>query len=413
MALFQQKHGRTMKYYLCDFSPCLLGGTAHRFLNPVLSNFSLYSKPITPVLSDKPAITDASQVQGGMHEVRPTSGTSQCFQEVPLSPLHDEDHLSNTSETFFHVPLEHEITASGSVWDGSAAVDEVNNQESITSMRLSRTGSHATAASSSSEYSSIAVVYDQKQELPSRMSAVPNPHSVCARTSDPLTPRAVSAGTLVETTWALDKTSGPTVAIEKVSFSSDSSRGPNWTPSTSESDISEGLVKILDPITKPKEPADLTISIPPAKVTSHAPFSRPQRPSTPSSSSSAPKLFEIPIPVFPFPAGTTRCSNRKCPIKGHHERGPYLHEGKLRSREGSTFGSSNPPPEIWFLYDKLREENFHSTGNKAFAPVELFAKYHFGETRGGYVVGSTEAGESVQPGAKQGGKKSRFLWFWS
>ena len=76
------------------------------------------------------------------------------------------------------------------------------------------------------------------------------------------------------------------------------------------------------------------------------------------------------------------------------------------------FGSSNPPPEIWFLYDRLREEHLQGAGRKGFAPVEHFAKFHFGETRGEYVHGSGEVGRVVQ-GAMRGRRKSRFLRLWS
>lgn len=77
------------------------------------------------------------------------------------------------------------------------------------------------------------------------------------------------------------------------------------------------------------------------------------------------------------------------------------------------FGSSNPPPELWFLYDTWREESFcsPSAGSKALAPVQLFAKFHFGETRGEDVC-RVEGPESGRQGVKMGGKMARFWRFW-
>ncbi len=360
---------------------------------------------------------DASRVQNWIQDARPTLQTSDSFQDVPLTPLHKEDQSLSTLEGFPHVPLEHEIIASESAWDVSATPDEVNEQQSITSTSFSRPDSPTTVDSSHSEYSLTAVAdraqiisevsKDQEQEESSQTSAVLNLHSDIECTSSRSTPGAASAVTLVEIPGALDTTSGPTVNVNKVSFSIESPRGQSWGPSESGKDISDGIKKSSDDVNGSKRPADISISIPSATVIAQATFSRTEKPETPPASS-IPEFFEIPIPIFPFPAGTSRCTNRNCPIKGRHEKGPYLHGGKLRTRKGSIFGSSNPPPEIWFLYDMSTNEDVQGMGNKALAPVELFVKYHFGETRGEYLHGADEARESVQQGPKQGEKKSRF-----
>ncbi|CAD6594428.1 MAG: hypothetical protein ASARMPRED_009436 [Alectoria sarmentosa] len=359
---------------------------------------------------------DTSQVQKRMHSLPPTSETSIYFDDVPLSPLRSEDQSFTTGERFFHVPLEHEIIASRSVWDDSANADEVSNLQNTTlTSFLEEISSPGAAASAPSEYSLISVedqgclssetLRDPEQEQPSPMS------TTSTRLSDLMTPRIASAVTPSETSVAREIVFGRPVAVNKASFSAASPKDRDLGPSISESDISDEYCKSSNLFNRSTGPAELTISIPSARVISHAPFSRAEISET-SSPSSTPEIFEIPIPIFPFPAGTSRCNNRNCPIKGRHEQGPYLHEGKLRTREGSMFGSSNPPPEIWFLYDRLREEHLQGAGRKGFAPVELFAKFHFGETRGEYVHGSGEVGRVVQ-GAMRGGKKSRFLRLWS
>ena len=95
---------------------------------------------------------------------------------------------------------------------------------------------------------------------------------------------------------------------------------------------------------------------------------------------------DIQIPIFPYRHLTTRCRARKCPIKGKHEKGPYLHEGKLRARDGNIFGASNPPQEVWDAYDRIKDDD-NGYGGKgkdkvAAADVKLvtrFARLHFGE----------------------------------
>lgn len=318
-------------------------------------------------------------------------------------------------ERFFHVPLEHEIIASRSVWDDLANADEVSNLQNTTLTSFLEEVSPGAAASAPSECSLTAVdgqgyfssetLRDPEREERSTTS------TVSTRPSDPMAPRIASAVTLSKTPVAGETISGSPVVVNKASLSSASPRDRDLGPSISESDISDESSKFPDYTNNSTGPAELTISIPSARVISRAPFSRAEISET-SSPSSAPAFFDIPIPIFPFPAGTSRCNDRKCPIKGRHEQGPYLHEGKLRTREGAMFGSSNPPSEIWFLYDRLREENLQGTGNRDFAPVELFAKFHFGETRGEYVNGSGEAGREVQ-GTMRGGRKSRFLLLWS
>ena len=422
MALLQQTHSGTMK----SQTFLLVSGVrltvfpfgSQRFSLPKINQPP--SKILTPIHSDKSATMTASQGHAWMGNVRPTLGTSDSFQNIPLSPLHKEDQSSSTSGVFPHVPLEHEIIASESAWDDSATPDEVNDQQSITSTKVSRRGSPAAAARSPSECSLITAgdqalnfsetSGDQKQGVSSRASVVLNPHSDVAWTSDSSKSTNISAVTLVETLVTLDTISGTSVAINKVSFSAESPRDKNWGPSISENDISDKLSKSSDYINRSTGPAKLTISIPPAVVLAQNTLPRAEIHETPPASS-IPDFFEVPIPVFPFPAGTSRCTHRNCPIKSRHEKGPYLHKGKLRTRKGSIFGASNPPPEIWFLYDISRNENPRGMGEKTCVSVELFVKFHFGETRGEYIRGADGAGTDVQEG-RQRGKKSRFWRFW-
>lgn len=382
----------------------------------------------------------ASQDQNRMHDVAPTSGTSHSFQDIPLTPPHNRgqssntstglSHMpqhnrvqsSNTSTRLSHMPLDHEVIASRSAWDDSPASDEVKDQWCTFSKGLSEQGSRAATTSNSSD-SSLTAVGDQAecpsntsgvkaQKVPGSTSDVSNPCSQSAWAPDSRTPRTVSALTLVETERARETKYRPAVALNKVSPTTKVPRDQIPSPAISECDITDARSKSRDHANSSWRPAEISTSIPSAKVVAHTAFSRAGRPE-PSPPSSNSELFKIPIPIFPFPPGTSRCTDRKCPIKHRHEKGPYLHEGKLRSRRGSIFGSSNPPPEIWLLYDTLREQDLHGTGDKAFAPVELFAKFHFGETRGEYVGGSDGVGKGVQEGGKeQEGKKSRFWRFW-
>lgn len=410
--------------YCC---PSSIGGISYSFFLPNHANLLspiLNTLHLTPKQShlDMSKTMDSIGVQDSMHDVQPTSGTSHSFENVPLSPLHEEDQSPHTPGEFFHVPLEHEVIASRSVWDDAATSDELNDKQSINSTRFSEQGSPTAAASIPGEYSLTAVddqvqspsddSRDPEQVESSPTSTVLDPRSDLAWIPDPLTPSIANAGTLGERPVTPNKIPGSIAEGIKFPFSTESPRDRKLDPLVSESDISDisdEIFKSSEPINKSTAP---TVPIPPAAVISHATFPRPERPESSSISTSIPEFFEIPIPIFPFAAGTTRCNSRQCPIKGHHEQGPYLHEGKLRSREGSIFGSSNPPPEIWFLYDMLKEGDLQGTGRKAFAPVELFVKFHFGETRGEYVCGSGEAGGSAQQGAKGGGKKTRFWRFW-
>ena len=97
---------------------------------------------------------------------------------------------------------------------------------------------------------------------------------------------------------------------------------------------------------------------------------------------------DVQIPIFPFAHKTTRCRAITCPIKGKHEKGPYLHEGKLRAREGNIFGSSNPPQKIWDAYDRIKDSNGGLGGKdkdqvaaKDVRMVTRFARHHFGHAR--------------------------------
>ena len=307
------------------------------------------------------------------------------------------------------------MVASESVWCDSPTSGELAEQLRVISTSLSEQSSPAAPASTHHNKHPLSAVDGQAQSSsqasrhaeekePIPKLAVLKPRSHLTRSS---TTRAASAVTLVETLTALDIASGPTLAADKASLSTEDPGNQSAVLSATEKGISNEFSKSLGHVTASNEAIEVTISAPPAKAVAHATRLRFEGPDTPSST---PAFFEIPIPVFPFPAGTSRCRNRDCPIKIRHEQGPYLHEGKLRTREGSIFGSSNPPPELWFLYDTSGNENSRGPG---FAAIELFVKYHFGETRGERGCGSGEAGGSAQERPEQVGKRSRSWRVWS
>ncbi|KAL9101803.1 MAG: hypothetical protein Q9163_002974 [Psora crenata] len=114
---------------------------------------------------------------------------------------------------------------------------------------------------------------------------------------------------------------------------------------------------------------------------------------------------DIPIPVFPHAHLTTSCKEHDCPIWTQHEKGPYLHQGKLRVREGTIFGASNPPPRIWQAYDRIKSGM--SVPEKDVALVNSFVKYHFGFSDKGDLEEVESAvknsSRSVAPLARVGG----------
>lgn len=332
---------------------------------------------------------DASQVHSLTYGVHQNSETFQTFEDVPLTPLHEQNQPSNMSGGFSHVPMEHEIVASESVWDGSGTFDQLIEQQIILSPRLSEESSPVALVSSTREHS-----------LDRALDVVVGQVRVASEVSRDLAPEAEKAGPTLE-------------VLEAGSDLADSSEtGFSSAVTLVETPFSSELSKSLEHVEMFTGQAELAVSIPAAMVVAQATFPRFERPK-PSTPISVPDLFEIPIPMFPFPAGTSRCKNRDCPIKNRHERGPYLHEGKLRTREGSIFGSSNPPPEIWFLYDRSGNVGFQGDEDKAFAPVELFVKYHFGETRNECVLASRVVGGDVEQKAERGGKKLKSWRFWS
>ena len=356
---------------------------------------------------------DSPHVLPWMQDGRPDSGVFQTFDDVPLTPLHKAD----TSGGFSHLPLEHEMVASESIWDESDTSDELIKEQIVFSPVRSGRSSPVVGASTPEEHSmnmsadqaqvDLKVSQDIGLEKVLPTSAVLGP---CLNLAGVSRSASASAETLVETRVALDTTSGPTITLKKDSFSTELRRSPNDSLSITESDIGDEISKSWEHSNKSKNPLNLTISIASARVLAHSNLPRIVKPTTPAS---IPKSFDIPIPVFPFPAGTSRCKVRDCPIKIPHEQGPYLHEGKLRTREGSIFGSSNPPPEIWFLYDRSGNGDLPGVDDKPFAPVELFVRYHFGKTRGECVSRAHEARGGEDEGAKLRGKNSRSWRFWS
>ncbi len=324
---------------------------------------------------------DAPRVQILRHDVCPNSITSQSaqsFEDVPLTPPYDKDQSSHASSVFSPVRLEHGIVTSGRVWAGSSTSDEVCERRCRISRGLLGQGGSAAVAGTRSE--ELEIVVDGQVLLCSEASK-DSEREECGTTSEvfnlgldlrePGTRSAASDLTLVETSVALD-ISGPLFA---------STLSPSGSP-IPESDISDEPLTPSDYIDTSNTQASPTTSTYPPRPRIRLPSPKSTQCQTPTPSS-PPASFDIPIPIFPYPAGTSRCRKRDCPIKIPHERGPYLHEGKLRTREGAIFGASNPPEEIWEVYDRLVYEISRGTADKAsFDPVERFVRYHFGEIRG-------------------------------
>ena len=357
---------------------------------------------------------DSPQVQYWTQGVRPNSGVLQTFEDVPLTPLHNSD----TSSGFSHSPLEHEIVASESIWDEPGTSDELIEQQIVFSSVRSGRSSPAVRTSPTKEHSlnkisdQVHVDLEVSQGVgPEKVVPASAALGSCSDLAGVSRSGFASAETLVERRVALDITPGPTVVSKKVSFSTELWRSPSESWSIAESDIGDELSKSWEHSNKSKSPLNLATSTASARVLAFSKLPRVVKSTTPAS---IPESFDIPIPILPFPAGTSLCKDRDCPIKTPHEQGPYLHEGKLRTREGSVFGSSNPPPEIWVLYDRSGKGDLPGVDDKPFAPVELFVRYHFGETRSECVTGPDEEREQdVGQGAKLSGKNSRSWRFWS
>ena len=137
-------------------------------------------------------------------------------------------------------------------------------------------------------------------------------------------------------------------------------------------------------------------------LNSHPPLSHREKVSNapnplgtaPSAAKAKENPFTPPIPHFPTTQNSAaRCRSLFCPIKRiPHKKGPYLHGGKLRSQPegGEVFGSSNPPPEIWEAYERIKDEDGKGgIGGRrkdqvAACDVNLvraFVKHHFGRTQ--------------------------------
>lgn len=150
----------------------------------------------------------------------------------------------------------------------------------------------------------------------------------------------------------------------------------------------EGLPEGLDPAFPPVIPSPYTSSM---NLSSASPCPSPSA--------------TYPIPFFPYKPGTTSCRAHNCPIRQHHQKGPYLHEGKLRMREGAMFGASNPPPAIWDAYERMKarivdpqmekEKGWRlgkTQAKKDEGVVLAFAKVHFAEVTEVEMVGLQSRG---------------------
>ena len=88
--------------------------------------------------------------------------------------------------------------------------------------------------------------------------------------------------------------------------------------------------------------------------------------------------YQDPSPHPPNP--TQECTETSCPLvrvlKIPHQQGHYFHRGSppMMGGEQSMFGTSDPPPEVWAAYERLREGD----GKEDMDMVIPFAYYHFG-----------------------------------
>ena len=366
-----------------------------------------------------------SQTQNWIRDVGPPSGTSHSFEDIPLTPLPDNAQSAKNRKGFLHAPLEHETIGSGSAWDLSvAASDEVNDQQSVISMGHSEQGSpsgtsECSLSAGGDQAGRFADVSDGEElEALSRTPGVFNARSESASAPDSGTLRTASTVTLVGSLVALDTISEATVTANRTSPPTES--GHIDSPAVSERDIGDERIRdeaitFPEPSNRSRRPAIVSLPTPLATALTHTTFPPPDSPATLPTSSSSPGSFDPPIPIFPFPPGTSRCTDRTCPIKHRHERGPYLHDGKLRTRQGSVFGASNPPPEIWALYDGLREgggRGVGGMGGRAGEALGGFVRVHYGETEGEAGGGEGE-GERRREGKEEKGKKEegKKSWF--
>jgi len=75
---------------------------------------------------------------------------------------------------------------------------------------------------------------------------------------------------------------------------------------------------------------------------------------------------------------TRSCKSETCPITQPHNEGRYLHKGH-RSSRNPTFGSCNPPPEVWAAYHRVKAGNFTSDDKQL---VKGFTEHHVFQSHG-------------------------------
>ena len=281
---------------------------------------------------------DSPHVQTWVHDVRPISGVLPTFEDVPITPLHKMD----ASAGFSHSPLEHEIVASESIWDESGTSDELIEEQIVFSpvrsgrsspaVRASTPKKHSLNTTSDKAHFDLEVSQDIALEkaIPKSVDLGP-----CSNLAGVSRSGFASAETLVETRVAPNMTPELTVVSKKDSFTTEFWRSPNESLSITESDIGDELSKSWEHSNKSKNPLNLTISTASARVLAHSDLPRVVKPTT---SASIPESFDIPIPVFPFPAGTSRCKNRDCPIKPPTSKDPTSTKGNY-AREKAPFSA--------------------------------------------------------------------------
>ncbi|MCJ1464541.1 hypothetical protein MMC07_003154 [Pseudocyphellaria aurata] len=90
----------------------------------------------------------------------------------------------------------------------------------------------------------------------------------------------------------------------------------------------------------------------------------------PANGSDPPSPSPLPHPLRPEGL-FERCTSPLCPVPTLHDRGLYLHEGRLPRRY--RFGMSNPPPEVWEMVDRL-QEGIEQPGDQEV--VDAFSRNH-------------------------------------
>lgn len=79
---------------------------------------------------------------------------------------------------------------------------------------------------------------------------------------------------------------------------------------------------------------------------------------------------------------TKVCKSKTCPITTPHTEGRYHHNGQ-RSIRNPTFGSCNPPPQVWAAYHRIKAGNFTTCDKQL---VDQFRTHHVFQSHGNFAA---------------------------